>query len=225
MVDDPFTLAACDPVEPPARCEAEGWIGGELSGDGVVTDSFDVCMAGHVICKFTNTSQECPVLETTIGDLHALGGVENEPVGFATAAVPLRSGDTADSIFLASFIPLSEGSRWPGDLDHFIQPLPVKENDEGQLVADTSVTCADAEDTGCLAWRAGTEILGQAPAAGEVATDRRIGLAENERRVTYTTDLGSGVPRTIRAVRLERLRHDRGGARPVGRFRHSRRTR
>ena len=163
-----------------------------------MTDSFDVCMGAHVICKFTNTSQECIVTETTIGDLQALGGVENEPAGFATAAVPLRSGDAADSIFLASFIPLSEGSRWPGDLDHYIQPLPVKENESGQLVADTSVTCADGEDTGCLAWRAGPELLEQAPTAAEVTTDRRIGRRRRASRHLYH-DIGSGVPRTIRA--------------------------
>ena len=124
-VDDPFTLPGCAPVDPPARCEAVGWSGGVASGAGVVTDDFSVCMDSHVICKFTNTSQECPENVTAIGDLKALGGVENEPVGFATAAVPLRTGDAEDSIFLASFIPLSEGSRWPGEIDHYILPLPV----------------------------------------------------------------------------------------------------
>jgi hypothetical protein len=198
-VDDPFTLAACAPVDPPARCEAQGWTGGSVSGDGVVTDGFSICMGSHVVCKFTNVNQDCPPNSQAIGDLKALGGVENEPVGFATAAVPLRTGDAEDSIFLASFIPLSEGSRWPGDLDHYVLPLPVVENDVGQLVADPSVTCTDADDTGCLAWRAGTELLEQAPTSSQVATDRRIGLGEDQRRVTYTTHTGTGVPRTIRA--------------------------
>ena len=123
--------------------------------------------------------------------------------------MPLRSRDTADSIFLASFIPLAEGSRWPGNLDHYILPLPVVENDDGQLVPDPSVTCADGEDTGCLAWRAGTEILEQAPTAGEVATDRRIGLTENERRVTYTRRHRQRSAAHDPRLRLERLRRAR----------------
>jgi hypothetical protein len=198
-VDDPFTLAACAAVEPPVRCEADGWTNGVAEGDGPVTGTFDICMGSHVICKFTNTNEECIAADNAIGDIKAIGGVEGEPAGFATAAVPLQSSEAEDSLLLASFIPLEDGhSRWPGMIDHFIAPLPLTENDVGQLVPDSSFACADDEDTGCAAWRASTAILDQAPAAAEVTSDRRIGLAETERRVTYTTHTGTGVPRTIR---------------------------
>jgi Tfp pilus tip-associated adhesin PilY1 len=81
-----------------------------------------------------------------------------------------------------------------------VQPLPVTENADGDLLPDRSRLCTGAEDTACLAWNAAAELLEQAPDTDEVLVDRRIGTGVAERRVTYTkAAAGNAVPREIRA--------------------------
>ena len=60
--------------------------------------------------------------------------------------------------------------------------------------------CADQEDTSCLAWRAGEEILAQAPTPPRCSRDRQ----DRQRRHRAPGDLHPGrvvdlVPRVIRA--------------------------
>ena len=203
-LDDPFTDPACAAVQPTSSCgTVAGFVNGVLSGTGLSTPGFSVCPGSHVICKFTNEGgdDECVTSANAIGDLQVFGGVQTETSAFSTAAVPLQSADAPDSIFLTSFIPLADEARWPGNLDHFVLPLPLVENADQQLVPDFSVACADDDDTSCLAWRAGDQLLTQSPTAAEVTSDRRIGLDADERRVTYTNAAsGDAVPRTIRAL-------------------------
>jgi Neisseria PilC beta-propeller domain len=197
-----FDYDACQPQAASCALDAE-WSDGVISGEGTQSLPFDLCQDGHVICRFTNNGGPgtgvCLESDHAIGDLQALGGLSPDRVSFTTAAVSAPGGGSADSIFLASFVPIADQSRWAGTVDSFVQPLPVIANAEGNLVPDQSRVCADAEDTACLAWDAGVEILDQAPDATEVATDRRIGMTATERRVTYTQAVsGDSVPRSIR---------------------------
>jgi hypothetical protein len=214
-----FDFAACAAVAPvcaPARSDwADGYISCQESdpdfaicapGDvGAQTDAFELCSGGHVLCRFINhagqeSDEVCLESENAIGDLQVLGGVESETVSFTTAAAPVSAADAPDSIFLASFMPIADESRWPGTVDHFVQPLPVVADAEGDLLPDRSRLCAGPEDTACLAWDAAVEILTQAPDASAVLADRQIGLAATERRVTYTQGAsGATVPRPLRA--------------------------
>ena len=201
-VDDPFAESECNPVATPGSCNALGLASGSMTGDGLETPDFSICRGAHVICQFTNEGgeEECVESANAIGDLQVFGAVQPDNVAFATGAVPVQSADAADSMFMASFTPLADVSRWPGNVDHFILPLPVIENADGQVVPDSSQTCAGEEDTACLAWRAGDEILDQAPTPATVGGDRRIGDGIGERRITYTQgESGTALPRSIRA--------------------------
>jgi outer membrane protein assembly factor BamB len=157
----------------------------------------------RAICRFTNqadpeSDELCLATADAIGDLRVLGGAAGE-VSF-TGALPVAAGGGSGSIFLASFTPIADQSRWPGTVDHFVAPLPVIENDDGSLVPDRGRRCSDPEERSCLAWDAGAELLDQAPDTTEVASDRRIGAAAFERRVTYTrAAAGDAVPRAISA--------------------------
>ncbi len=213
-----FDFDACPAVASTCAAPGSDWADGHIScrqtdpdfaacaTDGVSarTDDFELCHGMRAICRFTNqgdhdNQETCLGTATAIGDLRVLGGAVSG-VSFTAAAVPGSAAPGSDSIFLASFVPIADQSRWAGTVDHFIQPLPVIENADGNLVPDRSHVCADAEETSCLAWDAAAEILEQSPDASEVASDRRIGTSAAERRVTYTqAAVGDGVPLNVRA--------------------------
>ena len=212
-----FDFDACPPVAATCAAMDSDWADGHISCQqadddfatcaahqvSAQTDAFELCRGMRAICRFTNQAnpdadEVCLETESAVGDLRVLGGVASE-VSFAAAAAPANIPGGSDSIFLASFVPIADQSRWPGTVDHFIQPLPVIENDDGNLVPDRSHFCADADETSCLAWDAAAEILEQAPDSTQVESDRRIGTAPTDRRVTYTqAAVGDAVPRTVR---------------------------
>jgi hypothetical protein len=116
-----------------------------------------------------------------------------EPATFAVGAVPTGQNDAEDTVALSQFQPLEASSVWPGSLNQFIRPLQLVPDGRGGLRPDTSRVCTGPTSTGCLAWDAGAELLAQAPTAIEVATDRRVGTGEDQRRISYSRQ-GSGVP-------------------------------
>jgi hypothetical protein len=122
-----------------------------------------------------------------------------EPTTFATGAVPSVQTEAEDTVTLTSFQPLEAASVWPGTVNQFVRPLPLKEDAEGNLKPDPTTRCEGSVETSCLAWNAGESILAQAPNAIEVLSDRMIGTGADQRRVTYTVDSSSpAVPRTTR---------------------------
>ena len=182
-------------------CDATPWTGAEISGVGPLTGSFSLCSGSHVICQFTNTgvsAEACVAADNAIGDLQIFGGIQTSEVSFSSATVPVTQADAPASVYLASFTPVADQSRWPGNVDSFVQPLPLVEDADGNLIPDRSAVCSGPDDTACLAWQAGEKLLAQAPV--DASSDRQIGLQPTERRVTYTKDGGGGlVPREIRA--------------------------
>ena len=191
FVDDPFTLGACAPIQPLGCGTVAGFVGGVMTGTGFATPDFSICQGAHVICKFTNEGGDDVCLESAnaLGDLQVSCGVQVQAENVASPRRRSRCpADSADSIFLASFTPIADQSHWPGTVDHFVQPLPVVENERRQATWCPTRARSAPTTTTPAAWPGtpASEILTQAPDAAEVATDRRIGMGADERRVTYT---------------------------------------
>jgi len=150
--------------------------------------------------------EACPPEDQAINELQAFGQFQT----FTSAVAPVGQTESRNSLFLSSILPVQGNSRWPGQVRHFIQPVPIVEEDVDNdgiddFVPDTSASCVDADDTSCLEWEADVEILAQAPNSTEVtAHNLRIGTAQDQRRVLYTQGTSfspggaAGMPRATR---------------------------
>ncbi len=82
--------------------------------------------------------------------------VSSETRSFSSAAVPSVQAEEADKIYLSSFIPTLDSSIWPGRLDAYLRPLPLKqvigENGEPNLIPDPSATCTGGDESSCHLW-------------------------------------------------------------------------
>lgn len=86
-----------------------------------------------------------------------LGKIKEEAAAFASAAVPTVQANIIDKIYLSSFVPLNDSAVWPGHLDTFLKPLPLKKDGSG--LPDTNEKCVpfatDQTQSGCWAWDGG----------------------------------------------------------------------
>lgn len=91
--------------------------------------------------------------------LAIFGDIKVQSRSFASASVPTARGEAADSIFLSSFTPLPDRSIWPGRIDAFRKPLPLKADD----TPDFDRECTATRQSACHLWNAGEELYDQAP--------------------------------------------------------------
>ncbi len=137
-----------------------------------------------------------------------LAALQSTTASFSSAAVPAAQVESEKSIFLTSFIPQDARSRWPGNMAHFIRPLPTTTNSQGNQVPDFSRTCNASVTTSCLAWEARSAMLPQAPpddpstaSWNDVQIDidptvvtagvMRIANGQNRRRILYARERGN----------------------------------
>lgn len=135
--------------------------------------------------------------------------LQSAQASFASAAVPAAQVESEESIFLTSFVPQDATNRWPGELAHFVRPLPTVQNAAGNFVPDYNATCSGANPTSCLAWEAGVSMLAQAPpddastaSWNDAAIDidptvvnagvLRVGNGQDDRRILYGDRRRSG---------------------------------
>ncbi len=141
------------------------------------------------------------------------------PTSFASAAVPTAQIEAPDSIFLTSFLPVDVAGTWPGTINHFVRPLPLKLGNNNKYFPDTTKVCntPPSRTTGCFAWNAKDTLLTQAaPDTSTITAALGSGAAyspshhkvdyglANGRRVLYSPEqlnqnvpmpwLGSGTP-------------------------------
>ena len=113
--------------------------------------------------------------------------IRAESRAFASASIPAIQSSAADKIYLSSFIPLPGESFWPGEIDVFRKPLPLREGRP-----DTTRKCIDgdiARESGCHLYEVGELMVeNQSPTALELLEDPpnlRIGEDRTDRRVFY----------------------------------------
>ncbi len=142
--------------------------------------------------------------------------VKSQSRSFASAAVPQAQVNVDDKVYLTAFMPLAEESIWPGRMDAYLRPVPLRTQDvvlpdgsiETRLVPDPTQSCGPTDESQCHIWNAGDELLLQAaddnelldptPFGGAVGDgyDRGIGgsgtlnlgTGELNRRVYYAVD-------------------------------------
>ncbi len=123
--------------------------------------------------------------------------VKAEARAFASASVPTVQNETSDKLFLSSFTPLPGTSTWPGRLDAFRRPLPLKDDN----TPDFERGCvSEGLQAGCHLWNAGDVLLDQAPSQADLAGgDLKVGAALDERRIFYGQENLTGqVPAPMR---------------------------
>ncbi len=160
----------------------------DVDGDGI-TDITGPILPG-------NEDELVDALKSVIQSIRA------QERSFAAAAVPQGQATVQDKAYLTSFLPLEDEAIWPGRLDAYLRPIPLKdvviELPDGtsvtRQVPDPDKVCNTGDKSSCHLWNAGEEILEQAASAAQiVAGDYNLGAAEDERRVYYGKDNG-GAP-------------------------------
>ena len=145
-----------------SRCQAV------YSGDGKCYDcpASDLQSATHPITGETVPVCRQPFFAASADELkEALSKiiqlVSTDSRSFSSAAVPSVQAEEADKIYLSSFVPIKGESVWPGRIDAYLRPLPLKEvfaaNGEVSLVPDPSKDCdatSPAQESSCHLWEA-----------------------------------------------------------------------
>jgi Tfp pilus tip-associated adhesin PilY1 len=159
-------------------------------------------------CMAANGGSGKPIYPQNKADLvkalkDIFGQIREEASAFASAAVPSVQAEVADRIYLSSFTPLNSQSVWDGHLDAYLKPLPLTADRR----PDRNRACpapGSPNRSSCHLWDAGEVLLGQAPAATDLAgaineSTLKLGLQPDQRRVLYAKSGFSGiVPRTLR---------------------------
>jgi Tfp pilus tip-associated adhesin PilY1 len=123
--------------------------------------------------------------------------VQAQSRSFASAAVPQAQVNVDDKVYLTSFQPIENTSVWPGRLDAYLRPVPLRTQDftlpdgsfETRLVPDPTQACGPNDESQCHVWNAAEELMQQAPTDAEVmAGTFNLGTAENQRRIHYSLD-------------------------------------
>ncbi len=123
--------------------------------------------------------------------------IKAESKSFASASIPAIQSTAADKIYLSSFIPLPNQSVWPGEIDVFRKPLPLKEGRP-----DVERVCVDPNDTSlvrqsaCHLYEVGDLLVKrQTPSVDDLNSDPpelRIGDALSDRRIIYSQENVTG---------------------------------
>ncbi|MEM7480608.1 MAG: PilC/PilY family type IV pilus protein [Acidobacteriota bacterium] len=128
-------------------------------------------------------------------------GIRREAQSFASAAVPQSQANSADKIFLSSFLPVAGAEVWPGTIDAYLRPLPLKDQTvtlpngttEVRQVPDRDERCSASRQSACRLWDGGEQLLLQAPSESQLdARQYNLGLGANQRRVYYGGTNASG---------------------------------
>ena len=130
--------------------------------------------------------------------------IKSQSRSFASAAVPQAQVNVDDKVYLTSFMPLLGESVWPGRLDAYLRPVPLREQDvilpdgsiETRLVPDPTKGCLPGDDAECHLWNSGAELLLQAAeddqlidlGSGVGDGTFNLGTGELRRRVYYSID-------------------------------------
>ena len=125
--------------------------------------------------------------------------IKVEARSFAAASVPTVQNESSDLIFLSSFTPLPNKALWPGRVDAFRKPLPLRDDDTPDFERD----CEQFQlQSGCHLWDAAAELVGQAPIDADLASsppDYKIGEGLDRRRILYgQRHLSDSVPVDLR---------------------------
>jgi hypothetical protein len=138
-------------------------------------------------------------LVTALNEL--FGEIKVAARSFASASVPTVQNETSDKIYLSSFTPLPDIAVWPGRVNAFRKPLPLKDDNTPDFdrKCDTGSPLTSLQAS-CHLWDASAELLNQAPTATDVAGgDYKIGNAADERRVLYSQRrVNEAVPTDLR---------------------------
>ena len=180
----------CNPTDPTC-CPADAGTPGDPSDD-----------PDHAF--FPTTQSE---LANAIADI--LDSIRSDARSFAAAAVPQGQANVSDKIYLANFFPLEDLPLWPGTLDAYLRPLPLKTitlplpdgTTEDREVPDRGATCpGTANDTSCRLWDAGDQLLLQGATDTQLdALDYNLGQGATQRRAFYSVE--ATTPGTVPAVR------------------------
>ncbi len=120
-----------------------------------------------------------------------VGSITEEPTTFSAASLPSAQSGTLDSVFLASFLPLSKEPTWPGTLVHAVRPIPLSGI---ETLDDCPAVTEDEPIEECFAWEAGEEMLGQLDG---------IGSGEDMRRIYWSRELEpDAIPQDLQLLAL-----------------------
>ena len=209
-----------------------------LKNDGVKTYivGFGLANSPTLTCIATNGGTGAPILPQNKQELvEKLTGIfseiQEDARAFASAAVPSTQAQVVDKSFLTTFRPLNNESVWPGQVDSYINPIPVTADgrpDENRACNGGSIVSE------CHSWDAAEEMVGgraffeptygttpatpaspprQAALASEIALGNyRLGAGTGDRRVYYSQVPAGGVlpytrqfllPKTLGADQLD----------------------
>ncbi len=125
--------------------------------------------------------------------------INSSTASFAGAAIPSAQADSAESIYLSEFKPLWDSPTWPGDLNAFVRPLPLRK--VGSVWVPDTTTGAKCPNNpplndparGCFSWSSQEALLQQAPNDADIvgtapytSAELRLGPGEDERRVYWS---------------------------------------
>jgi len=152
--------------------------------------------------------------------------VKSQSRSFASAAVPQAQVNVDDKVYLTSFMPLAGEPIWPGRLDAYLRPVPLREQDvvlpdgtiETRLVPDPTQGCAPGDESQCHIWNSAAELLLQAAdddqlididLDGSEDGTFNLGNGELRRRVYYSIDRNNFVvPDRRRFFRIDDTNSD-----------------
>ncbi len=124
--------------------------------------------------------------------------IKAEARSFASASVPTVQNETSDKIYLSSFTPLPDAAVWPGRIDAFRKPLPLRDDD----TPDFGRPCTSSRQAACHLWNAGEVLRGQAPTPADADLGNfKLGLGSGQRRVLYGREADPAVPTPLRLFR------------------------
>lgn len=120
--------------------------------------------------------------------------IRAEQRSFASASIPAIQSSAADKILLSSFIPLPSSAIWPGQVDMFRKPLPLRDGRP-----DTQRKCSGTVQAACHLFDLGEKLLEQVPDTLLPTTPGLgMGSGESQRRVIYGQEnLSATVPNPL----------------------------
>jgi len=134
--------------------------------------------------------------------------IQPRPRSFAAAAVPQAAVNIQDKVYLTSFIPMLNQPLWPGRLDAYLRPVPLRPVDvdlpdgttETRQLPNPNLDCGGTPQSPnlkseCHLWNAAEELIQQAADDNQILVgDYNLGTSQNERRVFYAQQKDPGTP-------------------------------
>ena len=159
---------------------------------------------GTLACMATNGGTGDPIFPQDKDELvseltNIFNEIKVQARSFAAASVPTVQNESSDRVFLSSFTPLPNKGLWPGRVDAFRKPMPLR--DDG--TPDFERGCETfGLQSACHLWDAAEEVVAQAPRETDLAAsppDFKIGEGIDKRRVLQgRRHLSDSVPTNMR---------------------------